>query len=50
MTIVLCPYFSFQTVCSSILIEPEKALRKLPRVQHLYARLTGTLEKEDDEV
>ncbi|KAL2492751.1 Isochorismate synthase 2 [Abeliophyllum distichum] len=38
-----------ETVCSSILIEPEKALRKLPRVQHLYAQLTGTLEKEDDE-
>ncbi|CAA3002024.1 isochorismate synthase, chloroplastic-like [Olea europaea subsp. europaea] len=38
-----------ETVCSGILIEPEKALRKLPRVQHLYAQLTGTLEKEDDE-
>ncbi|CAA3015278.1 isochorismate synthase, chloroplastic-like [Olea europaea subsp. europaea] len=28
-----------ETVCSSIVIEPEKALQKLPRVQHLYARL-----------
>ncbi|KAI3454631.1 hypothetical protein Pfo_011294 [Paulownia fortunei] len=38
-----------ETVCSSTLIEPRKALRKLPRVQHLYAKLTGTLQKEDDE-
>ncbi|KAK4487256.1 hypothetical protein RD792_006139, partial [Penstemon davidsonii] len=38
-----------ETVCSSISVEPYKALRKLPRVQHLYAQLTGTLQKEDDE-
>ncbi|KAK4402318.1 Isochorismate synthase, chloroplastic [Sesamum angolense] len=36
-------------VCSSTLVEPYKALRKLPRVQHLYSQLTGTLRKEDDE-
>ncbi|KAL0294644.1 UNVERIFIED_CONTAM: Isochorismate synthase, chloroplastic [Sesamum radiatum] len=34
---------------TSTTIEPSKALRKLPRVQHLYAKLTGTLQKEDDE-
>ncbi|KAL0357506.1 UNVERIFIED_CONTAM: Isochorismate synthase, chloroplastic [Sesamum calycinum] len=34
---------------SSTLVEPYKALRKLPRVQHLYSQLTGTLRKEDDE-
>ncbi|KAL7098712.1 hypothetical protein ACP275_09G035100 [Erythranthe tilingii] len=39
----------FETVCSSTVVEPSKVLRKLPRVQHLYAKLTGTLEKEDDE-
>ncbi|KAL3845984.1 hypothetical protein ACJIZ3_003387 [Penstemon smallii] len=38
-----------ETVCSSTLIEPYKALRKLPRVQHLYSQLTGSLQKEDDE-
>ncbi|KAL3819379.1 hypothetical protein ACJIZ3_005284 [Penstemon smallii] len=38
-----------ETVCSSISVEPYKALRKLPRVQHLYAQLTGTLQNEDDE-
>ncbi|KAL6583939.1 hypothetical protein OROMI_003228 [Orobanche minor] len=36
-------------VCSRTIVEPSKALRKLPRVQHLYAKLTGTLQKEDDE-
>ncbi|GER38567.1 isochorismate synthase [Striga asiatica] len=36
-------------VCLSTVVEPSKALRKLPRVQHLYAKLTGTLQKEDDE-
>ncbi|KAK6148522.1 hypothetical protein DH2020_019434 [Rehmannia glutinosa] len=37
------------SVCSSTVVEPSKALRKLPRVQHLYAKLSGTLQKEDDE-
>ncbi|KAI8004953.1 hypothetical protein LOK49_LG08G00575 [Camellia lanceoleosa] len=31
-------------------VEPKKAIQKLPRVQHLYARLTGRLRSEDDEV
>ncbi|KZV34708.1 isochorismate synthase [Dorcoceras hygrometricum] len=38
-----------EAICSSTRVEPNKALRKLPRVQHLYAKLTGTLEREDDE-
>ncbi|XP_042011796.1 isochorismate synthase, chloroplastic-like isoform X1 [Salvia splendens] len=38
-----------EDVCSSTVVKPSKVLRKLPRVQHLYAKLTGTLQKEDDE-
>ncbi|XP_075516496.1 isochorismate synthase, chloroplastic-like [Primulina tabacum] len=38
-----------EAICSSTVVEPNKALRKLPRVQHLYAKLTGTLHIEDDE-
>ncbi|KAI8011629.1 hypothetical protein LOK49_LG06G02761 [Camellia lanceoleosa] len=34
---------------SRVSVEPKKAIRKLPRVQHLYARLTGRLRSEDDE-
>ncbi|XP_075478488.1 isochorismate synthase, chloroplastic-like isoform X3 [Primulina tabacum] len=44
-----CIRRKLETVCSSTIIEPKKALRKIRRVQHLYARLTGTLRKEDDE-
>ncbi|KAI7984759.1 hypothetical protein LOK49_LG14G00753 [Camellia lanceoleosa] len=36
-------------VCVRVSVEPKKAIRKLPRVQHLYARLTGRLRSEDDE-
>ncbi|PHT79676.1 Isochorismate synthase, chloroplastic [Capsicum annuum] len=38
-----------EAVCSSVLIEPKKAIRKFSRVQHLYARLRGRLQAEDDE-
>ncbi|KAJ8563250.1 hypothetical protein K7X08_031702 [Anisodus acutangulus] len=38
-----------EAVCSSVFIEPKKAIRKFPRVQHLYARLRGRLQAEDDE-
>ncbi|XP_049345325.1 isochorismate synthase, chloroplastic-like isoform X1 [Solanum verrucosum] len=38
-----------EAVCSSVLIEPKKAIRKFTRVQHLYARLRGRLQAEDDE-
>lgn len=38
-----------ENICSSTIVKPSKVLRKLPRVQHLYAKLTGTLQREDDE-
>lgn len=38
-----------EAICSSTVVEPNKALRKFSRVQHLYAKLTGTLDREDDE-
>ncbi|MBA0756166.1 hypothetical protein Gogos_021615, partial [Gossypium gossypioides] len=34
---------------SRVVVEPKKAVRKLPRIQHLYAQLTGNLRREDDE-
>lgn len=38
-----------EAVCNRVVIEPKKAIRKLPRVQHLYARLAGRLRSEDEE-
>ncbi|KAK9925938.1 hypothetical protein M0R45_023197 [Rubus argutus] len=38
-----------ENVCDSVVVEPKKAIRKLPRVQHLYAKLAGKLRSEDDE-
>ncbi|KAK6924967.1 Chorismate-utilizing enzyme, C-terminal [Dillenia turbinata] len=38
-----------EAVCDSVIVEPKKAIRKLPRIQHLYARLKGVLRSEDDE-
>ncbi|KAK7836982.1 isochorismate synthase 2 [Quercus suber] len=38
-----------QAVCNGVVVEPKKAIRKLPRVQHLYAQLAGRLRSEDDE-
>ncbi|XP_073107065.1 isochorismate synthase 2, chloroplastic isoform X2 [Elaeis guineensis] len=38
-----------EITCNEVLVEPSKALRKLPRVQHLSAELSGTLRNEDDE-
>ncbi|XP_062170665.1 isochorismate synthase 2, chloroplastic-like isoform X2 [Alnus glutinosa] len=38
-----------EAVCNGVVVEPKKAIRKLPRVQHLYARLAGRLRSEDDE-
>ncbi|KAK9278946.1 hypothetical protein L1049_028528 [Liquidambar formosana] len=38
-----------EAVCNTVLVEPKKAIRKLPRVQHLYAKLAGRLRSEDDE-
>ena len=39
-----------QALCYRIVVEPNKAIRKLPILQHLYARLAGELRSEDDEV
>lgn len=44
-----CIRRKLEGVCTTILVEPEKTIRKLPRVQHLYARLRGRLRSEDDE-
>ncbi|CAK7322863.1 unnamed protein product [Dovyalis caffra] len=38
-----------EAVCDKIVVEPNKAVRKFPRVQHLYAQLAGKLRSEDDE-
>ncbi|CAL5418231.1 unnamed protein product [Camellia sinensis] len=45
-----CSNAELLAVCVRVSVEPKKAIRKLPRVQHLYARLTGRLRSEDDEV
>ncbi|CAL5441458.1 unnamed protein product [Camellia sinensis] len=44
-----CIKRKLEAVCIRVSVEPKKAIRKLPRVQHLYARLTGRLRSEDDE-
>lgn len=36
-------------ICNEVLVDPIKELRKLPRVQHLSAQLSGRLKSEDDE-
>ncbi|KAK4568328.1 hypothetical protein RGQ29_003917 [Quercus rubra] len=38
-----------EAVCNGVVVEPKKAIRKLPRVQHIYAQLAGRLRSEDDE-
>ncbi|GAV73832.1 Chorismate_bind domain-containing protein [Cephalotus follicularis] len=38
-----------EAVCNRVSVKPKKAIRKLPRVQHLYAQLAGRLRSEDDE-
>ncbi|KAE9467296.1 hypothetical protein C3L33_00807, partial [Rhododendron williamsianum] len=40
---------SIKAVCVRVSFEAKKGIRKLPRVQHLYAQLTGRLRSEDDE-
>jgi hypothetical protein len=37
-------------ICNEVVVNPSKALRKLPRVQHLSAQLAARLRNEDDEV
>ncbi|XP_068658208.1 isochorismate synthase 1, chloroplastic-like [Aristolochia californica] len=38
-----------EVLCDQVIVEPKKAILKLPRVQHLYAQLSGRLRSEDDE-
>uniref|UniRef100_A0A1D1YNM1 isochorismate synthase n=1 Tax=Anthurium amnicola TaxID=1678845 RepID=A0A1D1YNM1_9ARAE len=38
-----------EIICDKVLVGPKKAIRKLPRVQHLCAQLSGRLKNEDDE-
>ncbi|XP_021759972.1 isochorismate synthase, chloroplastic-like [Chenopodium quinoa] len=44
-----CIKKKLESVCNSVLVDPQKAIRKLPSVQHLYANLKGRLRSEDDE-
>ncbi|KAK1305864.1 hypothetical protein QJS10_CPA10g00591 [Acorus calamus] len=37
------------SICNQVMIEPMVAIRKLHRLQHLYAHLSGKLRSEDDE-
>jgi hypothetical protein len=39
-----------QMICDEVVVHPIKALRKLPRVQHLSAQLAARIRNEDDEV
>uniref|UniRef100_A0A0E0M0C4 Chorismate-utilising enzyme C-terminal domain-containing protein n=1 Tax=Oryza punctata TaxID=4537 RepID=A0A0E0M0C4_ORYPU len=36
-------------ICDDVVVHPSKALRKLPRVQHLSAQLAARIRNEDDE-
>ncbi|ESQ27683.1 hypothetical protein EUTSA_v10018346mg [Eutrema salsugineum] len=36
-------------ICDRVVVKPQKTVRKLARVQHLYSQLAGNLRKEDDE-
>ncbi|KAJ7954597.1 Isochorismate synthase, chloroplastic [Quillaja saponaria] len=38
-----------EAVCNKVVVKQKKAIRKLPRVQHLFAQLTARLTSEDDE-
>ncbi|CAL0324440.1 unnamed protein product [Lupinus luteus] len=38
-----------EAVCEKVVIKPKKMIRKLPRIQHLFAQLAGRLEREEDE-
>lgn len=43
-------YYILQMICDDVVVHPSKALRKLPRVQHLSAQLAARMRNEDDEV
>ncbi|CAL5081106.1 unnamed protein product [Urochloa decumbens] len=38
-----------EMICDEVVVRPSKALRKLPRVQHLSAQLAARIRNEDDE-
>ncbi|XWS60599.1 hypothetical protein CRYUN_Cryun07bG0049500 [Craigia yunnanensis] len=38
-----------ESVCDRVIVERKKTVRKLQRVQHLFAQLAGNLKREDDE-
>lgn len=38
-----------KTICDRVIVKPQKTVRKLARVQHLYSQLAGQLRREDDE-
>lgn len=38
-----------EAICDKVIVDPSKGLRRLPRVQHLCAKLFGKLSREDDE-
>lgn len=38
-----------EMICDEVVVHPSKALRKLPRVQHLSAQLAARIRNEDDE-
>ncbi|KAG2675655.1 hypothetical protein I3760_12G015900 [Carya illinoinensis] len=40
---------NLEAVGNGVVVEPEKVIRKLRRVQHLYAKLAAKLRSEDDE-
>ncbi|EEC84436.1 hypothetical protein OsI_31053 [Oryza sativa Indica Group] len=42
-------YYILQMICDDVVVHPSKALRKLPRVQHLSAQLAARMRNEDDE-
>ncbi|KAF3570585.1 hypothetical protein F2Q69_00060050 [Brassica cretica] len=37
-------------ICDRVIVKPQKTVRKLARVQHLYSELAGQLRREDDEI
>ncbi|XP_018445815.1 isochorismate synthase 1, chloroplastic isoform X2 [Raphanus sativus] len=37
------------SICDQVVVKPQKTVRKLARVQHLYSQLAGKLRREDDE-
>ncbi|RLN34818.1 uncharacterized protein C2845_PM03G32660 [Panicum miliaceum] len=39
----------FRMICDEVVVHPSKALRKLPRVQHLSAQLAARIRNGDDE-